>query len=82
MDGTVRVAAATDLAAGERAEPGWQDCPGVLITLSKGDSGHRSNLQFVFSSIVYLLPMSFILGSLGVLPDMLFGTWGEMRQTT
>lgn len=44
---------------GEQAEPGWQDCPGVLITLSKGDSGHRSNLQFLFSSIVYLLSMSF-----------------------
>ena len=63
MDGTVRVAAATDLAAGERAEPGWQDCPGVLITLSKGDSGHRSNLQFVFSSIVYLLPFCFMLNA-------------------
>lgn len=63
VDGTVGVAAAADLAAGEWAETGWQDCPGVLITLSKGDSGHRSNLKFLFSSIVYLLPMSFKLNA-------------------
>lgn len=52
MDGTVGVAAA-DLAAGEQAGQA-----GVL-TLSRRDSGHRSNLQLLFSSVVYLVPMSF-----------------------